>query len=181
MQFEKTDFEGLFVITPKLYGDNRGWFTRTFSFDIFKEKISNFDSTWVQMNHSYSEKKGTWRGFHYQDKPFQETKLVRFISGEVIDFVIDLRKESNTFLKTFKIELSKENQKMLYIPKGFAHGFFTIEDDSELIYLHDEYYNSEFEQGIRFNDPLISIDIKPLIISERDKNHNLLPPNFKGI
>jgi dTDP-4-dehydrorhamnose 3,5-epimerase len=133
------------------------------------------------MNHSFSEKKGTWRGFHFQVHPFQETKLIRCVQGRIFDYVLDLRKESSTFLKIFNIELSKENQKMLFIPKGFAHGFLTLEDNSELIYLHDEYYKSEFEKGIRYNDPLICLDVRPMIISDRDKNHNLLSKNFKGI
>jgi len=181
MQFEKTNFAGLFIIKPNVLGDCRGWFMRTFSTDLFKKEITNFNSTWVQINHSFNEKKGTWRGFHFQNTPFQETKLIRCISGSVLDFALDLREGSKTFLKVFSVEISQKNKVMIYIPKGFAHGFLTLEDNSELIYMHDEYYHQESELGIRYNDPLLSINIQPLIISARDQNHKLLSNNFKGI
>jgi len=181
MQFEKTKFADLFLIKPKVLGDSRGWFMRTFSADLFKKEIKNFNSSWLQMNHSFNEKKGTWRGFHFQNTPFQETKLIRCISGSVLDYALDLREGSETFLKVFSVEISQKNKIMLYIPKGFAHGFLTLEDNSELIYMHDENYHKESELGIRYNDPLININIQPLIISARDQNHTLLSNNFKGI
>jgi dTDP-4-dehydrorhamnose 3,5-epimerase len=181
MIFEETNFDGLFLIKPKVLRDSRGWFMRTFSKDLFIDNIHNVSPTWVQMNHSFSKEKGTWRGFHFQYSPFQEAKLIRCINGRVLDCVIDLRIGSKTFLKIFKTELSSENRIMVYIPKGFAHGFLTLEDNSELIYLHDEYYHPEVESGINFQDPLINFDIQPQFISERDKLHKFLTLEFKGI
>lgn len=169
----ETSFKGLYEIELSRKGDNRGWFMRTFDLEIFQNNIFGFNSTWKQMNHSFNLSKYTWRGFHYQEAPFQETKLVRCIRGSVLDCVLDLRKNSETYLKTFQLELSHKNGKMLYIPKGFAHGFLTLEDNVELTYLHDEYYRPDFEKGIRYNDPKInfSLPYQPLIISERDKKH----------
>lgn len=181
MEFIKTDFEGIYIIKPKFFGDNRGWFIRTFSNDLFKENIPNFQSNWVQMNHSFSLEKGTWRGFHFQNNPCSEAKLIRCVNGRVLDFALDLRKDSKTFLKIFSVELSAENKDMIYIPKGIAHGFLTLENNSELIYLHDEYYKPEAESGVRYDDPAISFLINPIIISDRDKSHKLLSKNFKGI
>jgi dTDP-4-dehydrorhamnose 3,5-epimerase len=183
MKFIKTDLEGLLIIEPNPFEDKRGWFMRTFSEDIFQSQIHDFSSKWLQMNHSFTKKKHTWRGFHFQLPPFQETKLVRCVRGEVVDIVIDIRKGSQTFLKTYKIELSAVNKKMLYIPKGFAHGFLTLKNNTELIYLHDQYYNSDSECGIRINDPLIKLDLEfsPKHISTRDLNHELLFNKFKGI
>ena len=155
---------------------------RTFSEDLFKEKISDFTSKWVQMNHSFNAEKGTWRGLHYQKPPFQETKVVRCISGGVIDYVVDLRKGSSTFLHSYSVELTADNKKMIYIPKGFAHGFLTTENNTELVYLHDEFYSSEYEDGLSYNDPFLDIQIKNNIsnISTRDMNHTLLTTQFKG-
>lgn len=182
MKFVETEFQELFVIELAPKGDERGWFMRTFSEDLFKENIPNFHSKWVQMNHSFNAEKGTWRGFHFQKPPYQETKVVRCISGAVLDCVVDLRKGSPTFLKSFTIELSSKNKNMLYIPKGFGHGFLTLENDSELVYLHDEFYNPDAEDGLRYDDKKIDFELKIPIstISERDKNHKLLTENFKG-
>jgi dTDP-4-dehydrorhamnose 3,5-epimerase len=173
MKIIDTLFDGLFEVHLNKKGDTRGWFMRTFDLEIFQNKIENFDCIWKQMNHSFNLKKHTWRGFHYQESPFQEIKLVRFIRGSVLDCVLDLRKDSQTYLKTFQLELSSENGKMLFIPKGFAHGFLTLEDNVELIYLHNEYYKPEYENGVRFNDPKINFDLPydPVIISDRDKKH----------
>jgi dTDP-4-dehydrorhamnose 3,5-epimerase len=128
------------------------------------------------MNHSFNSEKYTWRGFHYQNPPFQETKAIRCVQGKVLDCVLDLRADSKTYLKVFQVELSVENNKMLFIPKGFAHGFLTLEDNSELIYLHDEFYQPEFEDGVRFDDIKINfqLPIYPKVISDRDKKHKAL-------
>lgn len=176
MNILKTSFKGLYIIQLEKIGDERGWFMRTFDINIMKQLIQDCSGEWVQMNHSYSAHKHTWRGFHYQREPFQETKIVRCISGSALDCVLDLRSNSETYLKVFTIELTKENNKMLYIPKGFAHGFLTLTDHVELTYIHDEFYNPEYETGVRFDDKVINLDLpyKPLIISERDKNHKLL-------
>ena len=183
MNFLETMFDDLLIIEPKYIQDERGWFMRTFSEDLFKENIPNFSSKWLQMNHSFSKEKNTWRGFHFQLPPYQESKLVRCVNGAIMDYVIDLRKNSKTFLKNFKVELSAENKKMIYIPKGFAHGFITLVSNTELIYTHDQFYNPAFESGIRFDDPLIQINLdeEPKHLSQRDLNHKLLLNNFKGI
>lgn len=182
MEFESTEIQDLFVIHLKMIGDDRGWFMRTFSEDVFRENIPGFKCKWVQMNHSFNAEKGTWRGLHYQKPPYQETKVVRCISGALIDYVVDLRKNSPTFLNSYTVELSAENKKMLYIPKGFAHGFLTIENNTELVYLHDEFYTQECEVGLRYDDTLIQLELaSPIIhISEKDKNHKLLNKEFKG-
>ena len=176
MKFLTTGFDDLFLIEPELLGDGRGWFMRTFSEDLFLENIPGFNSKWVQMNHSYSKLRGTFRGMHFQYSPFMETKLIRCISGKIIDYVIDIRKESKTFLKTFRIELSSSDKKMILVPKGFAHGFFTLEDNTELIYLHDQFYNPSFESGIRYSDPMINLNFPfdPVEISKRDLSHPLI-------
>jgi len=183
MKFINTDFDGLYVIELNLFEDDRGWFARTFDINVFKETIPNFKGNWKQTNHSHNTKKGTFRGLHFQKPPFQETKLIRCISGSVIDYALDLRKESKSFLKVFKIELNSENNKMILIPSGFAHGFLTLKDNSDLLYYHDEFYNSKYDSGIHFQDPLIrdKIDIQPLIVSKKDLEYKKLNKKFKGI
>jgi dTDP-4-dehydrorhamnose 3,5-epimerase len=176
MHIEETEFEGLYVIHLEKKGDDRGWFMRTFDHNIFSKNIKGYHSEWKQMNHSFNSEKYTWRGFHYQNPPFQETKAIRCVQGKVLDCVLDLRADSKTYLKVFQVELSVENNKMLFIPKGFAHGFLTLEDNSELIYLHDEFYQPEFEDGVRFDDIKINfqLPIYPKVISDRDKKHKAL-------
>ncbi len=183
MKFSETDFKDLFVVEPHVLNDDRGWFMRTYDKEFFQNNFPDFNGDWSQMNHSYNSKKGTFRGLHYQKHPFQETKLIRCIAGAVIDFALDLRSGSATFLKVFKIELSADNRKMILLPKGFAHGFFTLQDNSELVYAHDQYYRPEYDAGIYYKDQLIKdmIDISPDIISEKDKNYQRLKKEFKGI
>ena len=182
MKFLETEFSDLYLIETDTVGDERGWFMRTFDEKLFYKNIPNFNSKWVQMNQSFNKEKYTWRGFHFQEPPYQETKVVRCISGSIIDCVLDIRKYSSSFLKVFTTELTAQNKKMLYIPKGFAHGFFTQTNDTEVVYLHDEFYNQKFEKGILFNDNKINFDLKFQIshISERDKNHITLTEDFKG-
>jgi dTDP-4-dehydrorhamnose 3,5-epimerase len=182
MNFSKTEFEDLYLIDPEVIGDERGWFMRTYSEDIFMQNIPNFNSRWVQMNHSFSKLKGTFRGMHFQNTPFMETKLVRCISGAIIDYVIDIRNQSKTFLKTYNVELNSENKKMLLIPKGFAHGFFTLKDNTELVYLHDQFYNPTYEGGLCYADPEIKLKFPfdPVIVSDRDLNHPFIETNKKN-
>jgi dTDP-4-dehydrorhamnose 3,5-epimerase len=174
MKFISTKIEDVFIIEPEKKGDDRGWFMRTFDLDLFKENIPSFDCNWVQINQSYNKNKYTWRGFHYQMYPFEETKIVRCISGSVLDCVLDLREYSKTYLQTLQIELSSFNNTMLYIPKGCAHGYLTLEDNCELIYFHDEYYNPAFESGVKFDDKKISFTLPftPKIISDKDCNYS---------
>ena len=125
------------------------------------------------MNHSFNNLKGTIRGMHFQKEPHQEKKLVRCIKGSVFDVIIDLRKESETFLKYISIELSEKNKTMILIPENFAHGFQTLEDNTELLYHHTEFYNKEFEDGLLYNDPQLKITwpLPVTVISEKDKGY----------
>lgn len=181
MIFKETSLQGAFVIEPQIYQDNRGQFLRYFCEKEF-EKIG-FKKKFVQLNHSITNKKGTIRGMHYQIAPLQEAKLVKCIKGKIFDVIIDLRKDSPSFLNWFGIELSEQNKIMLFIPEGFAHGFQTLEENCELLYHHSEFYSPEYEAGIIYNDPLIKIEWKLPVseISERDLNHKQLTKNFKGI
>ena len=180
MKFIPTILNGSFTIQLDPINDERGWFARYFC----KREFSTIghNKEWVQMNHSFSLKKGTLRGMHFQKPPHSEVKLVRCIQGSVFDVIIDLRKDSPTFLKWVGTELSAENKLMMYIPEGFAHGFQTLEDNSGLLYMHTAYYSPEAEDGLRYNDPQVNISW-PLEISEismRDTNHDLLE-KFNGL
>lgn len=181
MIFTPTPLVGSFEVTLEPRVDNRGWFARYFCKDEFSQ--IGHAKEWVQMNHSFTSKKGTIRGMHFQHPPFAEIKLVRCVAGSVFDVIIDLRKGSETFLQWYGRELSAATKIMLYIPAGFAHGFQTLEDDSELLYHHSEYYKPSVEAGIRYNDHRINIQwpIVPTEISERDAGHTLLSEQFKGI
>ncbi len=182
MKFNATPLKGSYIIELTPISDNRGWFARTFSKVEFEKEIGH-TKEWVQMNHSFTSVKGTIRGMHYQLSPFSEIKLVRCIAGEVFDVIVDLRKNSSTFLQWYGTLLSAENKKMIYIPEGFAHGFQTLSENAELIYQHSQFYNPEVESGIRYNDPAINIQwsLNVKEISERDKNHQLIDSNFKAL
>ncbi len=181
MIFTETVLKGSYVIGLNPFTDERGWFARTYC----KNEFSNIGHVqeWVQINHSFTKKKGAVRGMHFQLPPFSEIKLVRCIAGAVYDVIIDLRKGSPTFLKWFGAELSAQNKKMIYIPEGFAHGFQTLSDECELIYHHTQFYTAGAEGGIKYNDPKININwpLPVINISERDNQHSLLDKNFKGL
>jgi dTDP-4-dehydrorhamnose 3,5-epimerase len=181
MTFTPTTLQGSYIIEATRSGDDRGWFARTYCADEFSQ--IDHKGEWVQMNHSYTAKKGTVRGMHYQLPPYREIKLVRCIRGKIFDVIVDIRKDSSTFLKWFGAELTDSAMNMLYIPEGFAHGFQTLTDDCELIYHHSEFYTPGAEGGIRYNDPMVNIrwPLDVTIISDRDKNHPALTENFKGI
>lgn len=170
----ETGIKDLIVIEPTVFGDNRGFFLETYSKRDFLE--IGISMEFVQDNHSKS-KKGVLRGLHFQSKNSQG-KLVRVTNGSVLDVAVDLRRESNTFGKYFIIELSAENKKMFYIPEGFAHGFLTLEDDTEFQYKCTNYYSPEFDSGILWNDKDINIEwnfgkynlkIEDILLSEKDK------------
>lgn len=181
MIFKETILKGSFEITLTPHDDSRGWFARTYCKKEF-EQVGH-TKEWVQINHSYSSQMGTLRGMHFQQTPYAEIKLLRCIAGAVYDVIIDLRKDSPTFLKWVGTELSSRNKKMLYIPAGFAHGFQTLTDDAELIYHHTEFYMPSAEAGIRYNDKAINIEwpLSVAGISERDSNHPLIESSFKGL
>ena len=181
MIFLPTTLEGSYLINPEPYQDSRGWFARFYCKKDFQQ--IGHEKEWVQLNHSATTKAGSLRGMHFQKAPHREIKMVKCIAGAVFDVIIDLRKNSNTFLQWFGTELSALNKTMFYIPEGFAHGFQCLTNNCELIYHHTEFYNPDAEGGIRYNEPLINIEW-PLPISEispRDESHPYLDENFKGI
>jgi dTDP-4-dehydrorhamnose 3,5-epimerase len=175
MKFTETELEGVWIVEPNLFGDHRGWFMETYSENTFKENGLSFN--FVQDNQSYSATKGTLRGLHYQLNPKAQTKLVRCTRGSIFDVAVDVRKGSPTLGKWFGLELTAENKKQLLIPKGFAHGFMTLEEDVEVQYKVDELYAPECDGGILWNDPSIGIewpiDVVP-VLSAKDKNAPLL-------
>lgn len=170
MKFTQTKLQGAFIIELEKREDERGFFARFFGKNELKKIGVNIDI--VQMNISANPKEGTLRGMHYQKHPFQEVKIVSCIKGAVYDVIIDLRKDSPTYKKWFGVELSAKNRRQLYIPKDFAHGYLTLKNNSEVLYLVSEYYTPNSEGGLRFDDPIFRIkwptQIK--IISEKDKS-----------
>lgn len=181
MTFRETPVKGAYIIELNPYNDERGLFVRTFCKNEFK--TIGHDAEFVQFNHSITLKKGTIRGMHYQIPPFSEIKLIRCVRGSVFDVIIDIRKDSPTYLKSFAMELSEYNMLSLYIPKGMAHGFQTLENNSQLIYHHTAFYTPGYEAGIRYDDPLTGIQwpLPVSVITDKDKNHPLLNNTFKGI
>ena len=181
MKFFKTKLKGLFVIEPELYEDNRGNFYRVFCQNELKH--IGYNKAIVQINQSLNKKKGTIRGMHFQYPPMAEIKIIRVTAGSIFDVAIDLRSNSPTYLQWFSEILSTENKKMICIPEGFAHGFQSLEDNTEINYLHTEFYSSELESAVRYDDPKFNIPwpLELTEISERDKNHPLINGNFKGI
>ncbi len=181
MKFEETIINGLFIATPDKIEDQRGSFARLFCKNTFKQ--IGFDAEIVQINHSFNTKKATFRGFHLQMPPAAEIKIIRCLRGKVLDFAIDLRKNSPTFLQHFSLELSAEVPQLFIIPKGCAHGFQTLENNSELLYFHTEFYNPNYESGISVFDPILNIRLPLEIseISEKDKNRVFLKPDFEGL
>lgn len=181
MDFTPTPLGGNYLISVNAFSDNRGWFSRYFS----KERFDSIGhkAEWVQMNHSFNIRKGTIRGLHFQAGPAKETKLVRCIAGALWDVVVDLRKDSPTYLQSFGQMLSAQNKIMMYVPEGFAHGFQTLTDDCELLYCHTAYYSKDFEGGLRYDDPVLGIQWpEPVsVISERDLSFVLIDSKFKGI
>lgn len=168
MIFKETKLKGAFIIEPERLEDERGFFARTFCQKEFKKYGLNFSI--VQCNISFNKKKGTLRGMHYQVAPHEEAKIVSCIRGAIYDVIIDLRKDSPTYCKWFAVKLTVENYKMFYIPKGFAHGFQTLEDDTMVFYQMSEFYHPECAQGARWNDPAFGIEwpVSVKIISEKD-------------
>lgn len=182
MNIAKTDIEDVLIIEPIVFGDHRGWFVETYSKEKFLELGINID--FIQDNHSFSSKKGTLRGLHFQLNPKAQTKLVRCTKGKILDVAVDIRKGSPTYKKWIAVELSEENKKQLLIPKGFAHGFLTLTDNVEVQYKVDENYSPENDRSIRYDDPEIGVDwgIDSPILSEKDLNAPMLSEsdaNFK--
>ncbi|MCH3909291.1 MAG: dTDP-4-dehydrorhamnose 3,5-epimerase [Bacilli bacterium] len=172
MIIEKTILQDAFIITPDVFGDNRGYFFESFS----KNKYDYiFDGEFIQDNQSLSTKKGVIRGLHCQSGQFSQTKLVRVVEGAVDDVIVDVRKGSPSYLKWIRVRLSSDNQKQLLIPKGFLHAFVTITDNVIFCYKVDEYYNKASERGVLYNDPMFGIDwgVDNPILSDKDKTNPL--------
>lgn len=174
MQTEKTSIKGLWILTPDVYTDERGFFVETFQEKRYQEILGD-TVHFVQDNLSFS-KKNVLRGMHYQAPPFGQGKLVQVIKGKVLDVAVDIRFGSPTFGKYVAVELSAENHKQFYIPEGFAHGFVTLEDDTLFTYKCTSVYSKEYERGLLWNDPALGIDwkIDSPVISEKDRNCPLL-------
>lgn len=177
MNIQKTFIKDLVVLIPAVFEDERGYFFEAYNKSKLEDLGVKID--FVQDNQSFS-KKGTLRGLHYQNPPFAQTKLVRVLEGEIMDVVVDLRKDSSTFGQHFGIVLSAENKKQLLVPQGFAHGFSVLSETAVVLYKCDQYYNKESEGGIRYDDVTLNInwgmDLKEAIVSEKD----LVLPDFEN-
>lgn len=156
MQVRHLGLDGVFEISPRKFGDERGFFSETYNARSFAE--AGIDLTFVQDNHSYSAAKGVVRGLHYQLPPFAQDKLVRVTRGAILDVAVDIRKSSPNFGKWVALEVSADKWNQILVPKGFAHGFITLSENTEVIYKVTDYYSPEHDRSIRFDDPAIGID-----------------------
>ncbi|NBO58441.1 MAG: dTDP-4-dehydrorhamnose 3,5-epimerase [Chitinophagia bacterium] len=177
MQIEATDFAGLYVITPRVFNDERGYFFESYNDSVFKNK-HGMDFTWVQDNQSRS-KYGVIRGLHMQKAPHAQTKLIRVLQGEILDVVVDMRKSEKTFGKVFSIQLSADNKKQLFIPKGFVHGFSVLSETADVLYKIDDFYHKESEVGVIYNDAELNIDWKVPVEKQLVSEKDLVLPAFK--
>ena len=170
MKMVDTKLPDVKILEPDVFGDHRGWFMETWSQKKLAELGINL--TFVQDNQSFTAKKGTLRGIHFQNGEWSQAKLVRVVAGAVIDVAVDLRKGSPTYLQWVGVELSAENKRQLLIPRGFGHGFVTLTDDVEFVYKVDNDYNKESDRSIRFDDPQIGVDwgVSDPLLSDKDKN-----------
>lgn len=174
MIFQPLPLDGAYLIDLEKKQDDRGFFSRLFCENEFSER--GLVSKWVQINNSYNEKKGTLRGLHFQRPPHAEVKMIRCIKGAIWDVMVDLRYQSDTFGKWYGAELNEDNRTMMYVPKGFAHGFITLRNYSEILYLVSDFYSSGLEDSLLWNDDSVGIQwpILPSIISVKDQNSRLL-------
>jgi dTDP-4-dehydrorhamnose 3,5-epimerase len=171
MKFVETGLKGAFIITPDLIEDERGFFARIFCRNEFEEYGLNPDL--VQSNISFNKIKATLRGMHYQSAPHAEVKLIRCTAGAIYDVIIDLRRESPTFKQWFGIELSEKDHRLLYIPEGFAHGYQTLDPQTEVSYQVSAFYHQPSERGVRWNDPAFGIEwpFSPSVVSKKDGSY----------
>ena len=172
MPFSETGFQGLIIFEPAVFEDNRGYFFESYNENIFSQY--GIRTSFVQDNQSSSEY-GVVRGLHFQQPPFAQSKLVRVLVGRILDVGVDLRKESPTYGKVFQVELSAENKKQLFLPRGFAHGFSVLSEKAEVLYKCDGFYNKQSEEGILYNDPDLKIDWQipadEIKVSQKDLNN----------
>tara|TARA_B110000008_G_scaffold270027_1_gene299855 strand:+ start:815 stop:1369 length:555 start_codon:yes stop_codon:yes gene_type:complete len=182
MKFTSQSIPELFLIEPIIHKDIRGYFVETFKQTLFDEAIG-YKVNFVQDNESKSISRGVLRGLHFQSYPYTQGKLVRVISGEVLDVAVDIRSNSSTFGQHVSVVLSEENKKQLFIPRGFAHGFVVLSESATISYKVDEYYAAKHNDGIAYNDPDINIDWgfseSELMLSEADKNYPTLADSNK--
>ena len=178
MIFTETPLRGAYLIDLEKHGDDRGFFARTFCEKEFS--THGLATRFVQASTSFSADKGTLRGMHYQLAPWAETKLVRCTGGALYDVILDLREGSPTFGQSFGAELTAENRRMMYVPKGFAHGFITLADGTEVSYLIDEFYAPDHGRGVRWDDPRFAIwwPAQPAVISEKDRRYPDFDPDW---
>ncbi len=176
MLFRETELPGVFIIDIEMITDERGFFARSFCRKEFRKY--GLDTKVAQCNLSYNRKEGTLRGMHYQSPPHAEAKLVRCCRGAIYDVVIDLRPDSATYCKWISVELRADNHRMIYIPEGFAHGFQTLTDDTEIFYQMSSSYSPGHARGVRYNDTLFGIDwpIPNPIVSEKDSSYEDYEP-----
>lgn len=169
-----TKLPGVCIVEPQVFGDHRGYFMETYSTRTFAE--IGITNAFVQDNQSFTAQKGTLRGIHFQNAPMAQAKLVRVTRGAVMDVAVDLRKGSPTYRQWVAVELSAENKRMLFIPRGFGHGFVTLTDDVEFCYKVDNLYSREHDRGIRFNDPDIGVawNVETPILSDKDTTSPML-------
>jgi len=181
MIFNPLPLKGAFTIDVQPFQDNRGFFTRTFCEKEFAE--NDLVTRFVQSNHSGTHGKGVIRGMHFQHAPFCETKLVKCVRGAVFDVIIDVRKGSSTFLQWYGAELNEENKSMMYVPMGFAHGFQSLTDYSEITYMVSAFYNKESEGGVRYNDPRVNIGwpLPVTLVSDKDMQIPVIDTQFNGV
>lgn len=176
MKFIKTKIPDVIMIEPDIFADDRGYFMETYRNDKLQEALG-FNIDFLQDNESKSSY-GVLRGLHFQLPPFAQSKLARAIKGKILDIAVDIRKGSPTFGQYVAVELSEENKRMLFIPRGFAHGFVVLSDEAILSYKVDNYYAREFDRGVAFDDPTLNIDWKidseHLLLSDKDKMQPLL-------
>lgn len=181
MKLSETGFNGLYILEPSVFKDNRGYFMESYNEQVLSGL--GLKTGFIQDNQSNSVS-GVIRGLHFQNAPYAQTKLVRVLSGSILDVVVDLRREEPTFGKSYSIELSAENKKQLYVPKGFAHGFSVLSQSAEILYKCDNYYHKEAEGGLLYNDPVLDIDwgipLHLVVLSDKDaKNPPLAYAHFK--
>ena len=174
MEVEKTFIDGAVVLTPKVFGDNRGWFMESYSKRTLEE-AGIFDD-FIQDNRSFSAEKGTLRGLHCQTEPMAQAKLLTCLKGEILDVAVDIREGSPTYMKWVSVKLSEENKKMFYIPAGCLHGFVTLTDDVEVMYKVNHFYSPENDRSVRFDDPTLGVEwgVTNPILSQKDLNAPLL-------
>ena len=174
MKSIKTEIDGAVIIEPDVFGDNRGWFMESYSEKKFKEL--GIDADFVQDNRSFSAEKGIIRGMHCQINSSVQAKLITCLKGEIRDVIVDVRKGSPTYMKSFSVDLTQENKKFFFIPRGCLHGFVTLSDNVEIMYKVDNFYCKEDDRSIRFDDPALGIEwgVENPIMSQKDLTAPLL-------